>query len=178
MRENALLAIEQHQQRPPLLIEDGADSIRQALWVEIEARGPVAYERQLRVEADVVDADASPRLETQALPRCGGKLPQHGDAQEPTALACVLEADRLFAGHSPYLGDQASRHLIVGIQRAIQIGDQIADRHRAAPDPLCHQRAQPEAPGVIRHPPGLEGSILAVVGKDQEPPAFGVLDHV
>ena len=35
-----------------------------------------------------------------------------------------------------------------------------------------------ESPGVVTHPTGLERCLLAVVGKDQQSSALGVLHHV
>ena len=44
--------------------------------------------------------------------------------------------------------------------------------------PLGHQRAQPEAAGVVLHPAGLEGGVLPVVAEDEQPRPLRVVDHV
>ena len=58
------------------------------------------------------------------------------------------------------------------------MGGEVADGEGASADVVVHEAPQAIATGVVLHPARLEGGILAVVGKHQQPPPLGMVQHV
>jgi hypothetical protein len=159
------------------VVQQRRDALGQRVRSDPEARRPLLHELEVGAEAPVADLQAPPRLEAEALLHAGRDLAEDLDAQEVEPLFAVLGA-ALVEGHDlPDLGEQRAGQVAVLVEDAVEGVDHVADRGAAVGDLLGHERAQPEAAGVILHPSGLERGVLAVVGEDEQTWSFGQVQH-
>jgi len=131
----------------------------------------------VRGEVFVVDVEATPRFQTDALPNSKGEFPQDLDAEKLFAFGIVLNPFGFFAVGSPDFGQEGTADVVVLIEKGIEMGGEIPDGEGSLANLFVHEAAETEATGMILHPSGLEGGILAVVGKDQQAFALGVVEH-
>ena len=84
----------------------------------------------------------------------------------------------LLPNHLPDLWNESPREGLVFVQDVVEMVGQVADGNHAFLHSLGHQCAQTESPSMILHPTGLEGGVLTVVAKDEQPRTLRVMDHV
>ncbi len=128
------------------------------------------------VKADVIDAEAPPGLEADALPCPRRNLAKDLGGQVAAPLGAVLRGARLLVV-VPDLGQEGSREIVVVLEEVLEVGRQIARSDGPRRQLLGDEGAQAEATRVVSHPAGLERGFLAAVGEHQEPLALREVDH-
>ena len=154
------------------VIEDAGDAVAEIFGGHAEFCGGALDPGQTGFEPRVLDSHASPWFEADGLAGREGDFAEDLEAEELAAFFFMASIAAFLTFHEPDFGDKSAGERFVAFESVINEAGEVPDRECAADESFGHEGAQSEAAGVVFHPAGLEGGILAIVAEDEESRAF------